>query len=306
MAIGLAALLDDIAALARATAASVDDVATIAAKASTKAVAVVVDDTAVTPQYVQGLDPKRELPIIRKIAIGSLRNKAIILVLSLILFEVAPWALSPLLMVGGAYLCFEGAEKILARLFHIDHEEEATIGRGPDAEKKIVSNAVRTDFILSTEIMVIALSSISDASLPMRAAGLVGVALVITALVYGVVAIIVKMDDVGLALQRREGASPATRRFGSFIVRFTPTLLRILTVVGVAAMIWVGGHLIISGLADLGWHAPHDLVHHLTELVPEGALAWLVETACSLVAGLAIGSVFAGAYLGIEKLRSRH
>ncbi len=305
MAIGLAALLDDIAALARAAAASVDDVAAIATKASTKAVAVVVDDTAVTPQYVQGLDPKRELPIIKKIALGSLRNKAIIAVAAFILSAVAPWVFSPLLMAGGAYLCFEGAEKILAKLLRLEHETPAA-ERGPDAEKKIVSNAVRTDFILSTEIMVIALASISDQPPAMRAAGLVAVALVITALVYGVVAVIVKLDDVGLAISGREGASALERRIGTFIVNVTPTILRILTIVGVAAMIWVGGHLIVSGLADLGWHAPHDVVRHLASLVPEGALAWLVETACSLAAGFAIGAVLAGIYLAAGTLRARH
>lgn len=305
MAIGLAALLDDIAMLAKAAASSIDDVASVAAKASTKAVAVVVDDTAVTPQYVQGIDPKRELPIIKRIALGSLRNKAIILVAVLALSMVAPWVFPPLLMVGGAYLCFEGAEKIIARLAHLEHDEPA-LERGEDAEKKIVSNAVRTDFILSTEIMVIASSAIADSSIAMRAAGLVAVALVITLLVYGVVALIVKMDDVGLALSSREDASAFVRRFGEFIVALMPILLKILTIVGVAAMIWVGGHLIISGFADLGWSAPHDLVHHLTEMVPAGALAWLVETACSLVAGFIIGAVFAGIYLGIEKLRAKH
>ncbi|MBR6458731.1 MAG: DUF808 domain-containing protein [Actinomycetaceae bacterium] len=302
MAIGLAALLDDIAMLAKAAASSVDDVAAAATKASSRAVAVVVDDTAVTPQYVQGLNPKRELPIIAKIAKGSLRNKAIILVLALIMSEFAPWALSPLLMIGGAYLCFEGAEKIWARLLHLEHEE-AAVEQGEDAEKKIVSSAVRTDFILSTEIMVIALAEVADESVGMRAAALVVVAILITALVYGVVALIVKLDDIGLSIASREDASAFTRNLGTKIVNYTPALLRVLTVIGVAAMIWVGGHLIISGAADLGWHAPHDLVEHLSSLVPAGALAWLVETVCSLVAGFLIGSVFAGIFLAIQHLR---
>lgn len=304
MAIGLAALLDDIAALAKAAASSVDDVAAAATKASSRAVAVVVDDTAVTPQYVQGLDPKRELPIIGKIAKGSLRNKAIILVLALLLSEFAPWALAPLLIIGGLYLCFEGAEKIWARLLHLEHEE-AAVEQGEEAEKRIVSSAVRTDFILSTEIMVIALNELTDQSLGMRAAALVVVALLITALVYGVVALIVKLDDIGLSIASREDASNFARRLGMAIVRYTPLLLRVLTVVGVAAMIWVGGHLIIANVAEMGWHAPHELVEHLSSLVPAGALAWLVETACSLVAGFLIGSVFAGIFLGIQRLRHK-
>ena len=304
MAIGLAALFDDIAALAKAAASSIDDVAAAATKASTRSVAVVVDDTAVTPQYVQGLNPKRELPIIAKIAKGSLRNKAIILVLALIMSEFAPWLLSPLLMIGGAYLCFEGAEKIWARLFHLDHEE-AAVEQGEDAEKKIVSSAVRTDFILSTEIMVIALAEVASESLPMRAAALVVVAILITALVYGVVALIVKLDDIGLSIASREDASAFVRGIGTKIVNYTPALLRVLTIVGVAAMIWVGGHLILAGAADLGWHAPHDFVEHLASLVPSGALAWLVETACSLVAGFLIGSVFAGIFLGVQRLRHK-
>lgn len=304
MAIGLAALLDDIAALAKAAASSVDDVAAAATKASSRAVAVVVDDTAVTPQYVQGLDPKRELPIIGKIAKGSLRNKAIILVLALLLSEFAPWALAPLLIIGGLYLCFEGAEKIWARLFHLEHEE-AAVEQGEEAEKRIVSSAVRTDFILSTEIMVIALSEVADESLAMRAAALVVVAILITALVYGVVALIVKLDDIGLSIASREDASNFARRLGTAIVKYTPLLLRVLTVVGVAAMIWVGGHLIIANVAEMGWHAPHELVEHLSSLVPAGALAWLVETACSLVAGFLIGSVFAGIFLAIQHLRHK-
>lgn len=304
MAIGLAALLDDIAALAKAAAASVDDVAAAATKASSRAVAVVVDDTAVTPQYVQGLDPKRELPIIGKIAKGSLRNKAIILVLALLLSEFAPWALAPLLIIGGLYLCFEGAEKIWAKLLHLEHEE-ASVEQGEDAEKRIISNAVRTDFILSTEIMVIALNELTDQSLAMRTAALVVVALLITALVYGVVALIVKMDDIGLSIASREDASAFVRKLGMTIVNYTPLLLRVLTVIGVAAMIWVGGHLIIANVSEMGWHAPHELVEHLSHLVPAGILAWLIDTACSLVAGFLIGSVFAGIFLGIQRLRHK-
>ena len=303
MAIGLAALLDDIALLAKAAASSIDDVAAAATKASSSAVAVVVDDTAVTPQYVQGIDPKRELPIIKKIAWGSLRNKAFILVAALIISEFAPWVFAPLLIIGGTYLCFEGAEKILGRFFGEKHTGIA-IEQGADAEKKIISNAVRTDFILSTEIMVIAMNEVADRSLGIRAGAMVAVALIITALVYGVVALIVKMDDIGLSIASRENASSFAQRFGIAIVNFMPILLRILTVVGVAAMIWVGGHLIIANLAEIGWHTPHELVEHAVSLVPTGALAWIVETILSFISGFVIGSVFASIFMAVERLRT--
>ena len=160
MAGGLAALLDDIAALAKLAAASTDDVAAASARASVKAAGVVVDDAAVTPQYVQGIDPKRELPIIWRITLGSLRNKLlIILPVALLLSEVAPWLLTPILMLGGTYLCFEGAEKIL-ELVTGHTEEKAAAEQGPEAEKRIISGAVRTDLILSAEIMVISLNEV--------------------------------------------------------------------------------------------------------------------------------------------------
>lgn len=289
MSIGLTALLDDVAALAKLAAASLDDIAAGAVKAGSKAVAVVVDDAAVTPQYVRGADPKRELPIIWKIAKGSLLNKAIILVLALALSQVASWALTPLLMLGGTYLCFEGAHKIWGALSGHHHEEPA-VDRGQDAEKRVISNAVRTDFILSAEIMVIALNEVADRSLGLRTAILSVVALLITALVYGAVAIIVKLDDIGLHLAAR----PRTHKLGTFLVRAMPIILRTLTVVGVAAMLWVGGHLLVTGAAELGWHFPHDLIESLSSKASVGALAWLIETTCSLVFGFALGSLCVG------------
>ena len=251
MALGLAALLDDIAALVKATAASLDDIAAGAVKASTKAVAVVVDDTAVTPQYVEGIDPKRELPIIKRIATGSLVNKSVILVLALLLSEFAAWGLTPLLMLGGTYLCFEGAHKIWDRL--AGHRAEAAVTQNAQAEDAIVRSAVRTDFILSAEIMAIALGEVAGDSLPLRAAALAIVAVVITALVYGVVALLVKADDAGLALARSD--SPFARRAGCAVVAAMPRVLSGITAVGVAAMLWVGGHLLVSGAAELGWRA---------------------------------------------------
>ena len=299
MAAGLAALLDDIAALAKLTAASVDDIAGAAGRASAKAAGVVVDDTAVAPRFVQGVNPKRELPIIKKITIGSLRNKLlIILPVALILSQFAPWLLTPLLMLGGTYLCFEGAEKVIEHLSHKDHApNEPAADRGPEAEKKITSGAIRTDLILSAEIMVIALNEVSHEPFLSRTLILIVVAIVITVLVYGVVALIVKMDDIGLALAQKD--SEGAQKFGRGLVKAMPTVLSVISIVGVFAMLWVGGHIILVGMADLGFTPVYDWVHHLGESVHHvagvgPALAWLVETFCALVLGIVWGSIIVG------------
>ncbi|WP_290657736.1 DUF808 domain-containing protein [Kocuria sp.] len=299
MAAGLAALLDDIAALAKLTAASLDDVAGAAGRASAKAAGVVVDDTAVAPRFVQGVNPKRELPIIKKITIGSLRNKLlIILPVALILSQFAPWLLTPLLMLGGTYLCFEGAEKVIEHLSHKDHApNEPAADRGPEAEKKITSGAIRTDLILSAEIMVIALNEVSHEPFLSRTLILIVVAIVITVLVYGVVALIVKMDDIGLALAQKD--SEGAQKFGRGLVKAMPTVLSVISIVGVFAMLWVGGHIILVGMADLGFTPVYDWVHHLGQSVHHvagvgPALAWLVETFCALVLGIVWGSIIVG------------
>jgi len=294
---GLFGLLDDVALLARLAAASVDDVGAAAGRASAKAAGVVVDDTAVTPQYVHGVLAERELPIIKRIAKGSLRNKLLfILPAALLLSQFLPWLLTPILMVGGTYLCFEGAEKIFERLTgHGHHEEAASGGLGPEEEKSMIAGAIRTDFILSAEIMVIALNEVADESFVPRAIILAIVAVGITALVYGVVAAIVKMDDVGLLLTERK--SRAAQRLGRGLVKAMPRLLSIISVVGIAAMLWVGGHILLVGTDDLGWHALYDFVHHLEEEVHHavdtfgGVLGWLVNTAASAVIGLVVGAV---------------
>ena len=288
MAFGLAALLDDIAVLAKAAAASLDDVAAGAVKASTKAVGVVIDDTAVTPQYVEGIDPKRELPMIKRIATGSLRNKAIIIVVIMLLSQFLPWTLTPLLMAGGTYLAYEGAHKIWGKLG--GHDKQHTAAAEPANEDALVKSAVTTDFILSAEIMVISLNEVTDRSFGVRLAILILVALLITALVYGVVAILVKMDDVGLHLSKK----PATEKLGRFMVKAMPKVLAFITVVGTFAMLWVGGHIILVGIKDLGWAAPYDVVHHLETLVPAGFLAWIVNTLCSLVIGFIWGTMVVG------------
>jgi predicted DNA repair protein MutK len=306
----LFALLDDIAVLAKAAAASVDDVTAAAGRASAKAAGVIVDDTAVTPRYVTGIEPARELPIIRRIAIGSLRNKLLfILPAALLLSQFLPWALTPLLMVGGTYLCFEGVEKIWERLGH--HEDPASqaheAGEVAD-EKTITSGAIRTDFILSAEIMVISLNEVADEPFLSRAVILIVVAIAITVLVYGVVALIVKMDDVGLHLSEKQ--SGAARAVGSGLVKGMPGLLSTLSVVGIAAMIWVGGHILLVGIDELGLHAPYSWVHHLEEAVHDatgafgGVLAWVVNTIGSALLGLIVGAVVVAVLHVIHSRRS--
>lgn len=299
MSAGLFGLLDDVAALARLAAASVDDIGAAAGRATAKAAGVVIDDTAVTPQYVQGITADRELPMIKRIAIGSLRNKLLfILPTALLLSEFLPWLLTPLLMIGATYLCYEGAEKVWGKLLgHDDHGAPATTVGG-DVEKQMTAGAIRTDFILSAEIMVIALNEVAGERFWSRLIILVVVAFVITAAVYGVVAAIVKMDDVGLSLAQRSSA--LARKIGRGLVAGMPKLLAALSVIGTVAMLWVGGHILLVGSDDVGWHAPYGLVHHAEEFVRSAAegvgalLGWLVNTAASAVIGLVVGSVVVG------------
>ncbi|GAA4284119.1 DUF808 domain-containing protein [Brevibacterium daeguense] len=293
---GLVALLDDVAALARLAAASADDVAAGAAKASAKAAGVVIDDAAVTPQYVQGVTPNRELPIIKRIAFGSARNKLlIILPVLLILSQFVPWILTPILMLGGTYLCFEGAEKVWEKLrgHHAEKGEPAVV-RGKTAEDAVVKGAITTDFILSCEIMVISLNEVADQALLSRAIILVVVAIGITVLVYGAVALIVKMDDIGLGLTQKESAGK--QRFGRLLVAGMPRVLDFISIVGTFAMLWVGGHIILVGLDELGFTVFYDFVHLLevpAAAVPVvgGLLGWLVNTFFSLILGFIWGSI---------------
>ncbi|MCG7592459.1 DUF808 domain-containing protein [Mycobacterium sp. PSTR-4-N] len=295
---GLFALLDDVAALARLAAASVDDLGAAAGRATAKAAGVVIDDTAVTPQYVHGITAERELPIIKRIAVGSLRNKIVfILPAALLLSQFAPWLLTPILMLGATYLCYEGAEKVLGKLLGHEGHQQAAATQGPDAEKQMVAGAIRTDLILSAEIMVIALNEVAAESFWPRLIILLVVAVVITAAVYGVVAGIVKMDDVGLRLTQR--STGFVGRVGRALVTGMPKLLSALSVVGTAAMLWVGGHILLVGTDTLGWHGPYSLVHHAEEYVHHvsgvgAVLAWLVNTAASAVIGLVVGALVVG------------
>ncbi len=293
---GLVGLLDDIAALAKLAAASIDDVGAAAGRASVKAAGVVVDDTAVTPTYVHGLAADRELPIIKRIAMGSLKNKLLfILPAALVLSEFVPVLVEIILMCGGAYLCYEGAEKIYHRVTHRDHSDDhelPSVAIGPDQEEQTIAGAIRTDFILSAEIMVIALKDVIDNSFVSRAVILVIVAVAITVVVYGVVALIVKMDDVGLRMVE-SGRKPAMGT-GRALVLGMPKVLGLLSVVGTAAMVWVGGHILLVGTDELGWHSPYKFVHKLEDKVHDvggigGVLDWLVNTAVSAVVGLGVG-----------------
>lgn len=295
---GLLALLDDVAAIAKVAATSVDDIAAAAGKAGAKTAGVIIDDAAVTPKYVQGFAPARELPIIWKIARGSLVNKLVILLpVALLLANYADWLITPLLMLGGAYLCFEGAEKVFHVLFpHGDKHIEAdmSVADPGHLEEKKVKGAIKTDFILSAEIMTIALSAIEAPNVWMQGATLAVVGIAVTLAVYGAVALIVKMDDVGLMLARtaRTGLG---RGLGRGLVQAMPKVMKLLSTVGTAAMLWVGGSIIVHGLhhfhIDEPWHGIHVLAEAAGQAVPQasGAVAWIVTAALDGVFGLVLG-----------------
>ena len=272
--------------------AVVDDILTAAVKASAKTAGVVIDDAAVTPQYVQGVLPARELPIVGKIALGSLVNKFVIIIpIALLLTAFAPWVLPWLLIVGGSYLCFEGAEKVM-EWFGAEH------GPGQDEprnERKLVFGAIRTDLILSTEIMLISLASLDAGfGLWMTFGALAVIALAMTLLVYGAVAFLVKIDDVGMGMAQSSAAR--VRGTGERIVRSMPTVFRIISVIGTVAMLWVGGHLVIANLAETIWEGPYDLLHTATHAVESlgPVVEWVIDTALSGLFGLVVGLIIAG------------
>ncbi|MEL6520156.1 MAG: DUF808 domain-containing protein [Pseudomonadota bacterium] len=290
---GLLALLDDVAAIAKLAATQLDDIAAQATKAGAKAAGVVVDDAAVTPKYVTGLPAARELPIIWKIARASFFNKLVILLpAALLLNAFLPWIVTPLLMLGGCYLCFEGAEKV----WHVFHPHEE---HGPQQaetldmahlEEQRVKGAIKTDFILSAEIMTITLSAIDADQWWMQGLILAVVAVGITALVYGAVALLVKMDDAGLKLSQ-VGQTAWVRGLGRAMVTHMPTLMKLIATIGTAAMLWVGGNIIVHGLHDLGWHLPYDAIKSLAKAIggESGFINWLVTATVDGVIGLALG-----------------
>ncbi|NNC73764.1 MAG: DUF808 domain-containing protein [Sphingomonadaceae bacterium] len=299
---GLVALLDDVAAIAKVAAASVDDIGAAAARAGTKTAGVVIDDAAVTPRYVTGFSPARELPMIAKIARGSIKNKLLILLPAAVLLgQFAPFLIPYILIIGGLFLCYEAAEKIL-EVLHVDetnvHEEPAIIAPGEEQENQMVSGAIRTDLILSAEIMAIALSEVADEVWWQQALVLAVIGIVITVVVYGAVALIVKMDDVGLHLAQDEQNPWAG--FGRGLVGFMPRLLTTISIIGTLAMAWVGGGLLVHNIAAIGWHGPEYLIeavsHPLVELAPQnlsGFLGWLVFAVLSGLLGVIVGAVLA-------------
>jgi len=302
MASGILALLDDVAAIAKLATASLDDIGVAAMRAGSKSAGVVIDDAAVTPAYVTGLEPARELPIIWRIAKGSLFNKVIILLpLALLLSAFLPFLITPILMLGGAYLCYEGAEKVVEKLSrNKDDKANSELEKPPYEDPKAledekVAGAVRTDLILSAEIMAIALGEISDSNIFTQAVVLLVVGVAITVCVYGAVAVIVKMDDVGLYLAKSKQGFISS--VGDFLVRAMPVLLATLSVVGTAAMLWVGGQIILHGMEvfNLGWltHLFHGIADTVGGWLPAAgaAITWIVNAALAGVFGLALGYI---------------
>ena len=294
---GLLALLDDVAAIAKIAAASVDDVAGQAAKAGAKVAGVVIDDAAVTPRYVTGFEARRELPIIWKITKGSLFNKIVILLPALLLLNaLEPWFITPLLMLGGAYLCVEGAEKVFHWIFpHQDAhvEQDMSIGDPFHLEEARVKGAIKTDFILSAEIMTIILANIEEGSFWFEASTLALAGVAVTILVYGSVALIVKMDDIGVWIAEN-GLTRVSRRFGRGLVRGMPTLLKTLTIIGTAAMLWVGGSIILHGMEVLGMPLLYDQIHHIAVAVANwtggsGFVEWSVTAFLDGIFGIVLG-----------------
>ncbi len=309
---GLFALLDDVATIAKVAAASIDDVGAAASKAGAKAAGVVVDDTAVTPRYVTGFTPDRELPIIWRITKGSLFNKLVLILPALLLLSTfLPWAITPLLMMGGAYLCFEGAEKVIHALQkdRTSLEEDAEIVADKDHEETMVKGAGRTDLILSAEIMVIALNEVLDEHLVMRGATLAVVAVLITIAVYGVVGLIVKMDDIGLHMAKR--GSAARQAIGRGLVNFMPSLLAALATIGTAAMLWVGGQIVLHGLHE--YHiggiaeALEALAHSVAGGLPlEGLWTWLIKATGDGIFGLLLGGLIVGVLHFVPGKKAAH
>jgi predicted DNA repair protein MutK len=306
---GLIALLDDVATIAKLAAASIDDVGAAAGKAGTKAAGVVIDDTAVTPRYVIGLAPERELPIIGKIAIGSLKNKLLFLLPGAMLLTVfAPWAIIPILMLGGSYLAFEAAEKIAEKLLHEHHHKNKlleSIDDPKELEALQVKGAIRTDLILSAEIMAIALANLETTTLAMTAAALGAVAVAITIGVYGAVGLIVKLDDIGLHLAQKK----RTRHLGNALVHIVPKLLTAISGLGTAAMLWVGGGILVHGFEELHilTFIP-ETVHHIADQAgaASGSMSGLVKWLVTALGGAMVGLMFGGIIAAVVRQLTKH
>ena len=298
----LLALIDDIATI-------MDDVATMTKVAARKTAGVLGDDLALNAQQVTGVQASRELPVVWAVAKGSMVNKAILVPAALLISWLAPWLITPLLMLGGAFLCFEGFEKLAHKFLHSKHEDEAahreTLQAVADPnvdlvafEKEKIKGAVRTDFILSAEIVVITLGTVAAASLGQRVAVLVGISLLMTVGVYGLVAGIVKLDDLGLHLQR--STSAFTRRIGGAILGFAPWLMKTLSVVGTAAMFMVGGGILLHG-----WPTAAHAVEHFAEVFG-GVGGALINTGAGAGVGILAGAVVLAGVMLVQKLRGAH
>ncbi len=292
MSSGLLALLDDVAAIAKVASASIDDVVGQAAKAGTKAAGIVIDDAAVSPRYVVGFAADRELPIVAKIALGSVRNKMLFLLPgAMVLSSLAPWSIMPLLVLGGLFLCAEGYGKVHEMVRPAQAKISAAADPAIDPrelEQRQVASAIRTDFILSAEIMAVTLAAVGDASFAMKATVLAVVGLGITLAVYGAVAVIVKADDFGVALARRP---PPLANLGRAIVLGMPRILAVLAVVGTLAMLWVGGGIVVHGLAVFGFNAPEAGIHAASDALGGGMPGWLAGAAAAGGIGLVLGGL---------------
>lgn len=284
--------------------AVVDDILTAALKASAKTAGVVIDDAAVTPQYVQGLSPARELRVVWRIALGSLFNKFVIIIpLALLLSAFAPWVLPWLLIVGGTYLCFEGGEKV-TEWFGVHH---SAVEADVRSERTLIFGAIRTDLILSTEIMLIALASLDpNFGIWNTLGALVLIGFGMTGLVYGAVGFLVKIDDIGLALMKN--TQRWVRRAGARIVRSMPAVFQVISIIGTVAMLWVGGHLVIANLAETLWHGPLDLLHVITNAVDAAGpvVVWFTDTAASAAFGLVLGLVMVAIVFALSRFAKRN
>ena len=304
----IAAVLDDVAVMskmaARKSAAMADDVAVLTKVSAQKTAGVLGDDLALNAQQVTGVSANREIPVVWRVAKGSMLNKAILVPAALAISAFAPWAVTPLLMVGGAFLCYEGFEKVAHKFLH---KNEADAGKAElqaaladpavdlaQMEKDKIKGAVRTDFILSAEIIAITLGTVAGQDFWTQLAVLVGIALLMTVGVYGLVGGIVKLDDLGLWLSQK--ASSAAQAIGRGILWLAPWLMKFLSVAGTAAMFLVGGGIIAHGIGPL---------HHLIQdwKAAAGGMGWLLEMLANAVVGIVTGAIVVGVVTLIKKLR---
>ncbi|MDR2164257.1 MAG: DUF808 domain-containing protein [Zoogloeaceae bacterium] len=293
----LLALIDDIAAI-------LDDVALMTKVAAKKTAGVLGDDLALNARQVAGVRAERELPVVWAVARGSFLNKAVLVPAALLVSAFLPWIITPLLMAGGLYLCFEGAEKLAHSTSHgegdaTDREtsrESVDPGVDPVAlEREKIRGAIRTDFVLSTEIIVIALGTVAQAAMPVRVAVLAGVALLMTVGVYGIVAAIVKLDDLGFYLDKRENV--IARASGKMLLLSAPVLMKLLAIAGTIAMFMVGGGILIHGIPAL---------HHWSASLSRLPMGFTLSTLLDIVAGLLAGAFVLGVMRVARRLRSRN